>query len=353
MIDAEMTKFIKRVVVTTLIILGAGIIIYFSYLARKQLMWIGVAAFLGVAINPLVYKVKRFMPKKNLTLATLTILLIITIILCGLVWIFFAPSVQQTVKLITEIPTLVNKASTALSKSPLSTSTGIDQQSLKSFLESNSGKFVSSISYLVGLLLAFFQGIIDAVIAFITIISLMFFMTVEGSRLKSFSLRLVDKKHRDRFAKIGREVYDIINGYVVGNFIVSMIFGFLSAVVLWISGSPYFLVLALLAGLIDLIPLVGTTIAAILITIVSVLTGQPWVGVIFIIYSIVYVQLENAVINPAVYSNKVSVSPLIVLVSILIGAAVAGILGALVAIPVAATLRVLVKEIFKNRLQAG
>lgn len=349
--DSEITLFAKRVLVASLVILGVGLVLYSCYLARKPLLWIGISAFLAVAINPLAHRLQRYMPRKSLVLATLLLLLILSVFVIGLVWVFFAPFIQQTVKLISEIPALVSKANSALSKSPLSSSLHINQGSIKTYLENNSGKLINSLSSIVGLLLSFLLGLADAAVAYISVISLIFFMTIEGKSLKSFSVRLLAENHRARALKMGRNIYDIINGYVVGNFIVSLIFGVLSVVVLWLSGSPYFLVLALLAGLIDLIPLVGTTIAAILITIISILSGQPWVGIIFIIYSVVYVQLENAVINPAVYSKKVSVSPLIVLVSILIGAAVAGIIGALLAIPVAATLRVVVRELFRDRLE--
>lgn len=353
MTDLELKLFAKRVLVATLVVLGIALLLYFMYLARKPLMWVGIAGFLAIAINPVVHQVKRYMPKKSIVLATVLVLLLLCILAAALIWIFFAPFVQQTVNLISAIPDLIGKINSSLSKTPLAESASINQQSIKSYLESNSGRLVDTASQLVGVLLAFIVGIIDAVVAFVSIISLMFFMTIEGKTLKNFSTRLIAAKHRDKAVELGRKVYDIINGYVVGNFIVSMIFGGFSMVALWLLHSPYFLVLGVVAGLIDLIPLVGTTIAAIFIGIVFLLTGQPWAALIYAIFSFVYVQFENVVINPAVYSKNVSVSPLIVLVSILIGATVAGIIGALLAIPVAATLKVLVKELYKDRLKSA
>jgi predicted PurR-regulated permease PerM len=137
---------------------------------------------------------------------------------------------------------------------------------------------------------------------------------------------------------------------VVGNLILSALFGVLAALILWAMGSPYWLPLAFMAGLIDLIPLVGSTIAAAIVAIICLLSGQTSIAVAFSVFTILYVQLESNVLNPMVYSKSVEVSPLIVLVSILLGGAMAGIVGALIAIPVAATLQVIAKELLKDRL---
>ncbi len=350
MTDNGTKQLAKRVFVTTLVVLGIALILYLMYLARKPLLWIGIAAFLAIAINPLVHKTKKYMPKHNIALAAVVVLLLLCLIGGALIWIFFAPFVQQTINLISAIPELIGKINNSLSKTPLAGSTTINQQSIKSYLGSNAGRLVNTASQLVGILLAFIIGVIDAVVAIVSILSLMFFMTVEGKALKNFTIKLFRPNHRDKALELGRKVYDIINGYVVGNFTVSMIFGAFSIVALWLLKSPYFLVLGVVAGLIDLIPLVGTTIAAILIGIIFVLSGQPWAAVAYMVFSFVYVQFENTVINPAVYSKNVSVSPLIVLVSILIGATIAGIIGALLAIPVAATLKVIINELYKSRL---
>lgn len=350
MTDNELKQLAKRVFVTTLVVLGIALILYFMYLARKPLIWIGISAFLAIAINPMVHKTKRYMPKRSMALATVVVLLFLCLIAGALIWIFFAPFVQQTINLISAIPELIGKINSSLSKTPLAESATINQQSIKSYLQNNAGRLVDTASALVGILLAFIVEVIDGLVAIVSILSLMFFMTVEGKALKNFTIKLFRPSHRDKALELGRKVYDIINGYVVGNFTVSMIFGALSMVALWLLKSPYFLVLGVVAGLIDLIPLVGTTIAAILIGIIFVLSGQPWAAVAYMVFSFVYVQFENVVINPAVYSKNVSVSPLIVLVSILIGANIAGIIGALLAIPVAATLKVVINELYKSRL---
>lgn len=351
--DQNLGLFLKKVFYATWVILGVASLVYMAFLARQPLLWIAIAAFLAVAINPLVHKVQRIMPKKSLALATIVMLTV----LCGaiglLMWLFLAPLLQQTTSLISNLPEIVGKVNEALSRTPLSKSLGSTQQQVIASLQNNSSQLLSSFSQVASLLIDILSSAIGAVVAFVSVISLMFFMTLEGSQIKDFALRLAPKKSRKQLSDVGSDVYGIINGYVVGNFIISAIYGAASALILWALGSPYFLVLALVVGLIDLIPLVGATIGAVLVGFIFLLSGQPLAAVAFAVYTIIYVQFESSVLNPAIYSKNVDVSPLTVLASILIGGAVAGIMGALVAIPVAATLKVVVNALLANRSEVA
>lgn len=345
----ELALFRKKVLSATAIILGTAVLLYAATLARQPLLWIAIAGFLAVAINPIVHKTQRFMPKKNLALATITVLVALCVLIGALIWLFLGPLLQQTVNLITSVPEIVAKVNETLSKTPLSDSLTINKQAIVSHLQTNGGELISSVSQLGTIVVSVLSGVIGVLVAFVSVISLMFFMTLEGSSLKDFTLRLLPREKRKQASAIGSDVYNIINGYVVGNFIISAIYGSVSALVLWLCGSPYFLILALVVGLIDLIPLVGATIGAVLVGIIFLISGQPLAAVAFGVYTIIYVQFESAVLNPAIYSKNVDVSPLTVLASILIGGAVAGVMGALIAIPVAATLKVVINALLSDR----
>jgi predicted PurR-regulated permease PerM len=352
MSQSELIVYRNKVIVAVSVVLATAVMLYGAFLARGPLLWIAIAGFLAVAINPVVHKTQHFMPKKSLSLATLTILAGLCAVLGIMAWLFLGPLLQQTVNLVTSLPELVSRLNEMLSSTPLFEAGNGSKQAIIDRLQSDSGQLLNSLSQIGSALISILASIIGALVALVAIVSLMFFMTVEGKSLKQFSLSLLPKSYRSQAQSIGGDVYNIINGYVVGNFIISGIFGVMSAVILWLTGSPYFLVLALLVGLIDLIPLVGATIGATLVSIIFVLSGQPWAAVIFITYTIIYTQFESAVLNPAIYSKNVDVSPLTVLVSILIGGAVAGVLGALVAIPVAATLKVVINALLTNRAEA-
>lgn len=351
--DMQLSIFRKKVISAVVIILGTSLLLYAAALAREPLLWIAIAGFLAVAINPIVHQTQRFMPKKSLALATILVLAGLCGIIGVLIWLFLGPLLQQTVNLISSLPEIISKINETLSKTPLSNSLSINKEAIVSRLQNDSGQIISSVSQLGTIVLGVLSGVVGVIVAFVSVISLMFFMTIEGKSIKEFALSLVNKKDRKQASKIGGDVYSIINGYVVGNFIISAIFGAASAVVLWLCGSPYFLILALVVGLIDLIPLVGATIGAVLVGIIFLLSGQPLAAAAFAIYTIVYVQFESAVLNPAIYSKNVDVSPLTVLASILIGGAVAGVMGALIAIPVAATLKVVVNALLENRRETA
>lgn len=334
MADQSLNMFVKRI----LVLLAIGTVLYMGYIARTPLIWIGIAAFLAVAINPIIHWLQKYMPGNSIGLATSVVLLVSSVASISLAWALFAPLVNQTTELVKNLPELANKADQFLANTPFADAVQISSEQL-----------ASSAAQVGTILLSFVNGVIEAIVAFVTIVALMFFMTLEGKRIKQTALKLLPTKLRADSKELGGKVYGIINGYVIGNFLLSMMYGVASGLVLWLLGSPYFLILGLLAALLDLIPLVGSTIAAIIIGIVCILTGQVWAAVLFAAFTIVYVQLENAVLNPMVYSKKVDISPLTVLIAVLIGASIAGVMGTLLAIPVAATIKETGKLLFKHR----
>jgi predicted PurR-regulated permease PerM len=143
-----------------------------------------------------------------------------------------------------------------------------------------------------------------------------------------------------------------VGGYVTGNLLISVIAGVSTTIVLLILDVPYAVALGLLVAILDLIPLAGATLAAIIVTTVAFLTSIP-AGIIVLAFMIVYQQIENHLLQPLVYSRTVQLSPLAILISVLIGAKIAGILGALAAIPVAGAIQVLLLAWLRARRERG
>ncbi len=135
---------------------------------------------------------------------------------------------------------------------------------------------------------------------------------------------------------------------MTGNLLISIIAGTATAIVLTILGVPYAVALGLLVGLLDLVPLAGATIAAIIITAVAFLES-PTAGLVVLGFFLVYQQIENHFLLPIVYSRTVQLSPLAILIAVLIGAELAGVLGALAAIPVAGSIQVVLVDWYKHR----
>ena len=139
---------------------------------------------------------------------------------------------------------------------------------------------------------------------------------------------------------------------MTGNLTISLIAGIVSTIVLLILGVPYAVALGLLVAILDLIPLAGATIAAILVTTVAFLDSTTS-GIIILVFFVVYQQIENHILQPVVYGRTVQLSPLAVLIAVLIGAELAGVIGALAAIPVAGTIQVVLVDWLKHRRGPG
>ena len=161
------------------------------------------------------------------------------------------------------------------------------------------------------------------------------------------------ERARERYERVGREVYRTISGYVTGNLLISLIAGTVSTIVLFAVGSDFAIALGLVVAILDLVPLAGATVAAIIVSTV-VLIETDWLRcVIVVAFFVGYQQFENHVLQPLVYGRTVQLSPLAVLCAVLIGAQLAGILGALVAIPVAGSLLAIGRELLHYRQESG
>ena len=192
------------------------------------------------------------------------------------------------------------------------------------------------------------KGIITIVVASITIAFMTFFMLLEGPDWIERLYSVLPEESQERWRRVGDEIYRTVGGYVTGNLLISFIAGALTTIVLIVLGVPYAVALGLIVAILDLIPLAGATMAAILIGIVAFLHSVP-AGIIVVVFFIGYQQVENHVLQPVIYGRTVQLSPLTVLISILIGAELAGILGALAAIPVAGTIQVLLLDWRRHR----
>jgi len=196
------------------------------------------------------------------------------------------------------------------------------------------------------------QGVISAVVGIVAIAFITFFMLLEGPRLVARFLASLPEGTRPRFARVAGDIYRTVGGYVTGNLLISLIAGVASALVLFGLGSDYAVALAVVVAILDLVPLAGATLAAIIVSAIAFIE-LGWVkGIAVIAFFLVYQQLENHILQPVIYGRTVQLSPLTVLVAVLIGAELVGILGALAAIPVAGIAQAIVREVVRYRREA-
>jgi predicted PurR-regulated permease PerM len=197
-------------------------------------------------------------------------------------------------------------------------------------------------------ILGFGQVVINGVFSTLTVLILTLYFLSSLPSITGFMYRLAPRSRRARVALLGDEILVRIGGYVAGNLLISLIAGLTSYIFLLILGVPYALALALIVAIADLIPMVGATIGAVLVTAVAFFSGF-WTGIASAIFFVIYQQVENYIVQPRVMKRSVDVQPAVTIIAALIGGALLGMIGALLAIPAAAAVALLLREVVMPR----
>jgi predicted PurR-regulated permease PerM len=332
---------------TVLVVLGILLvtlaILAFVYFAWHIITWILIAVFLALALNPAVEFFQRHGLRRGYSTAIVFFLAVATI--AGLGFLLVPPLVDQVRSFVDYVPKIVEDVTAG--RGPfgfLQTKYDIVDRVQAAVQKQGAGGLLG----ITGAGLAVARGVLTAVAGAVAIAFLTFFMLLDGRRLVERFYDFLPDGSRPRWQRIGTEIYRTVGGYVTGNILISVIAGTASAVVLFVLGSDYAIALAVVVALLDLIPLAGATLAAVLVsTVVFVELG--WVrGAIIVVFFVIYQQLENHILQPIIYGRTVQLSPLVVLVSVLIGAELAGVLGALAAIPVAGIIQAIGRELLRG-----
>lgn len=343
--EERLVYFRPRAVLVVLgIILAAVVMIEIVQAAKGILIWIFVAVFLALALNPAVeWLLAHGVKRRGLAVAITVVGTILAIVAIGA----------------TIIPTLISQVNDFADAVPgyvedLTAGRGRlgflerEYQIVERVREALSERGPSQLLGLSGTALAVTKSVVTAVVAIVTIVFLTVFMLLEGPGLVERFYALLPADKQDRWRAMGYDVYRTVGGYVTGNLAISVIAGVASTTVLLVLGVPYAVALGLVVAIFDLVPLAGATIAAVIVSTVAFLDSTT-VGIIVVVFFIVYQQLENQVLQPVVYGRTVQLSPLVVLIAVLIGAELAGVVGALAAIPVAGTIQVVLRDWLRQR----
>jgi predicted PurR-regulated permease PerM len=184
--------------------------------------------------------------------------------------------------------------------------------------------------------------------ALATVLTLTFFLILGSERYVNAGVGLFPEAHQPLVRRLLSQSAGAISGYITGNLAISVICGITTFIVLLILGMPYAAPLALLVAVLDLIPLVGATLGGALLVVVGLFV-EPWKAVVLLVYIVVYQQVEGSVLQPLVYSKAVQLNGLVILIALLVGGQLLGIPGALLAIPVAEIIRIVVTELLAYR----
>jgi predicted PurR-regulated permease PerM len=344
-VEERVVRFRATTILAVLgIAIAVALLLEIVWIARQILVWILIAIFLTLALNPAVDWFQRHGVKRRGLATGVTFILVLAGI-AALGALFIPTLVREVNGFVEALPGYVDDITHRRGRLGFLESRYHVTERVRNAVESGGS---SGVLGLTGTALAITKGIITAIVAAVTITFMTFFMLLEGPVWMERFYGLLPATSRERWRGIGQQIYLTVGGYVTGNLFISLIAGVASTLVLLLLGVPYAVALGLLVGILDLIPLAGATIAAIIVVTVGFLHSIV-AGIILIVFFIVYQQIENHILQPVVYSRTVQLSPLAVLISVLIGAELAGVLGALAAIPIAGTIQVLLRAWLEQR----
>jgi predicted PurR-regulated permease PerM len=335
----------QTIVRTVLIAVLVFLALYLIYLLRTPLGWLVIAMFLAIALSGPVNLLHRHMPRGVAILVAYLALILVPI---GIAALVLPPLVREATKLVDNAPKYVNDAQNWFNHNP--TLHKLDQQyHIGTNLEKKARELPQHIGDAASTLSSLGSTIVGSLFAALNIVVLSIFMVAGGRSLLERGLELARPEHAPRIERVADRIATAIGNYVGGALFQATIAGITTFVVLTVLGVPFAAPLAVIVALFDLIPLVGATIAAVLVGIVTVFNDFPLDTIVWTVWAIGYQQIENNVIQPQIQRRAVEIHPFAVLVSVLCGATLFGVVGALLAIPFAASLQIALREWWEYR----
>jgi predicted PurR-regulated permease PerM len=334
---------VRTILATIGLVLLTYVAVRLVQTVSRVLVWTLIAAFFAVALHPLVDRLERHVGGRR-WLSTLLVFLGVLVVLIGLVALFVTPFVQQGDQIASSANGVVDQVKSG--NGPIGDL--LHRFNVDQYISQNQAKIRDALSGLGTPALHLLQSAATGVAAALTIFVLAYLMVLEGPKIIDGALNLLPDARARRVRRVGGDCARTVTGYLSGNLLISVICGGLTFAVLKVAGVPFAGLLALFVAVTDLIPLVGATIGAIVAIVAAFIHSVP-AGIAVVVFFLIYQQLENHLLQPVILSRTVKLNPLTVLFSILVGVELAGILGALLAIPVAGIVQVIVRDVYDSR----
>ena len=338
------SEIIRLSAIATLTVIAVIALLLFFIKIRSILLWVLIGIILAIALQPAVGWLVRH--RWNRILAALVVSLATMAVLAAAIVAIAWPVVLQSDDFIRALPNLVD--------SLFGKGGGLNFLEVKLHVIERLQSVTPG--QVANVVLGNQQTIVSAVTkaafivaATITILTIMVMLLIEGPRGWSAILDSLVGDERHWIARIGDNFLRATGGYVRGNLAISLVAGLSSYIVLKILGVPYAETLAVLVAILDIVPLVGATIGAVIVCIVGFATGGAVDGIVLVVFFVAYQQFENNVLQNVVYAKTLTLSPLVVFIAALIGATLAGIVGVLLAIPLASAGWTLARDLIALR----
>jgi predicted PurR-regulated permease PerM len=340
---------LSAIVTTIALVILAYLAAKVVYRLRDVILLVVVAGFVALVLNPLVVALQRWVGRRGIAVTVVTLVAVLAF--GGLAFAFGYPLVNGVNHLANDLPSYVTKAEHG--KGWIGHL--VTKYHVQAWVSKNAPKLASYGKDLASPALSLGKGAVTILLALFTIFVLVVLLLLEGPKLRSGILGLMSPARAERYTEVAREVDRSVTGYMLGNFATSLIAGTVVFVTLMLLGVPFPFLWALWVALVDFLPMIGGALAGIPVVLFAVAHSLT-AGVVTLIVFLAYTQIENHILNPVIMSKTVRINPLLVLLSILVGAEIGswvggfagGFVAALLSIPVAGAIQVIVREVWRS-----
>ena len=338
---AEINDISNNTIIRILIIIVAFVVgIFLIITLRQQLLWIGISFFFALALEPPVAWLSKRLPKQSRGLAVVVVVASTISAVAYIVSLIGPPVIKQFGELVNNLPAAYqefindnNLLSSYLRTVDVPKSLSFNGQTIANFFATTGGG-VSRV----------FSNVFSSIFAFLSIVVFTFFMVLEWPKWHDVFWRYQNPSKRSHRKNLYARMQKTVSGYIGGNLLTSLIAGIVAVIFFAIFKNPYAIALGFMVAIFDLIPMFGALLAAIIAVSVVLVYGGVSQAIVTAIFFLIYQQIENNILQPYIFSKTVDISPLVAGIAALFGASLAGLVGALVAIPIAASLQILMRD---------
>ena len=333
---------LKGVLRIILIVLVTAIALYLLWRARTVVRLLAISVFVGLGILPIVDAIDH----RTRIPRSASILLVYLVLTAGIV-VIGAVVVPSLVKEVGQLSKDAPRYARDLREN--STFRHYDNRyHISAKLVEDARHLPRALGHLVGSLKQVTVSAVSFIGQFVTVLALTFLLVLHGRSYVNMGLSLTGARE-ERYRRLIIQINEAVAKYVLGNVVISVLALLATWIVLTILGVPYALSLGFVVGFFDLIPLVGATLGAIVVAFATVTVSFPVATIVWIVFIIIWQRVEDYVVQPVVYGRALHVNPIVTIVAVLVGAALLGILGALIAIPTAAAIQIILSDWWSTR----
>jgi predicted PurR-regulated permease PerM len=340
---------LRTILVTVGVVVATYLVGKLLYVLRDIVLLVLVAGFAAMLLNPAVDKVQRWIPRRGA--AVLIITLCSTLIFVGLAAVFGVPLANGITHLADRLPSYIASAEHGQGW----IGHLVAKYHVQNWVQRNTPKLAGYAQSLTKPALSLGKGAVSIIVELFTVFVLVVLLLVEWPKTWNWTLAQLSPGRRVTVTRVATDVSQKVTGYMFGNLLTSLIAGIVVYVTLLVLGVPFPLLWGLWVALVDFLPMIGGALAGIPTVLFALLARSITAGIVTAVVFAVYTQVENHVLNPVIMSKTVRINPLLVFMAVLVGASLGSLIGgifggfvaALLSIPIAGALQVLVKEIWQ------